>query len=84
MPEPRPLTDRQVDVLKLVDLYHSTLGEGCTSTFVAKKLSLHHQTVREHFAALYRKGWLISETCPATPRQHWLEISTYRLGFLTR
>lgn len=83
--ESSPLTDRQATVLQLVSLYHAFIGEPCPSTYVAKRLSLHHETVRQHFGVLYRKGWLVSESCPATPDRHRLNnISTYRLAYLTR
>lgn len=67
-----PLTPRQTEILVVIVAYYVAHAEGCPASFVSRQFSLHHQTVREHFAALHRKGWLISESCPAVPRTGWL------------
>lgn len=66
------LTHRQTEILVAIVAYWAAHGEGCPASLVSRQFSLHHQTVREHFAALHRKGWLVSESCPAVPRRAWL------------
>jgi hypothetical protein len=65
-----PLTDRQAEVFAAVSDYYAFMRDGCPASYVATRLHLHHETVRDHFAALHRKGWLVGETSPATPT--WL------------
>jgi predicted ArsR family transcriptional regulator len=69
------LTTRQALVLSLVETYYETLQVGCPASFVAQRLGLHHETVRQHFLALHRRGWLESESCPAIPRRPFLSRS---------
>ncbi len=69
---PLPLTDRQADVLAEIQRYHAFVGDPCTSAHIARRLKMHHETAREYFAALYRKGWLVSKTSPATPSPRFL------------
>lgn len=72
--ESTPITDRQAEVMKLVQAYCDFHGtDGCPASFVADRLKLHYSTVREHFAVLHRKGWLVSESCPATPTRRFLD-----------
>lgn len=71
--ETRELTERQSAVLALVTAYcafHRV--SGCPASFVANRMGIHYSTVREHFAALYRKGWLASESCTAAPARSFL------------
>jgi predicted DNA-binding transcriptional regulator len=68
------LTQRQAAVYAQITAYHSVTHEGCPATYLARRLQLHHETVRDYFAVLFRKGWLERETSPAVPR----------VGFLTR
>lgn len=70
--EPLPLTDRQAQVLSVVTAYHEAVSEACPCRVVARKLGMHHEAVRGHYAVLYRKGWLESESSPATPRAPFL------------
>ena len=65
-------TSVQARVLELVERYYVTLRSPCPSTYVASQLGRHHETVREHYAALYRKGWLKAENSPATPARPYL------------
>jgi DNA-binding NarL/FixJ family response regulator len=65
--EPGPLTARQVQVFVIVTRYYDTVGDPCPARHVADRLSIHHEAVRNHFAALCRKGWLRSRSSPATP-----------------
>jgi predicted DNA-binding transcriptional regulator len=68
------LTQRQAAVYAQITAYHSVTHEGCPATYLARRLGLHHETVRDYFAVLFRKGWLKRETSPAEPVG----------GFLTR
>ena len=61
------LTRRQIDVLTEISAYYSVTHEGCPVTYLARRLKIHHETVREHVAGLYRKGWLKGESSPAEP-----------------
>jgi predicted ArsR family transcriptional regulator len=65
-------TPVQARVLELVERYYGMLKSPCPSTYVASQLGKHHETVREHFAALHRKGWLKAENSPATPTREFL------------
>lgn len=66
------LTSRQSEVFLLVVRYHRLTGEGCPANIVANKLEIGHKTAREHFAALFRKGWLMTDASPAVPRRRYL------------
>lgn len=71
-PEPT-LTHRQHEILALVERVYEATGEPVSASYVCRRLGLkHHEAVRGHFEALYRKGWLETETSPATPKR-WLD-----------
>jgi predicted transcriptional regulator len=61
------LPSRQRAVLDAVVRYYRGTGEACPGSFVARRLNLHHSTVREHLAALHRKGWLKGPNSPGIP-----------------
>lgn len=65
------LTTRQESVLVLVSDYYRATGEPCSASYLARRLSIHHSTVRDHLIALHRKGWLRSPNTPAVPLR-WL------------
>jgi predicted ArsR family transcriptional regulator len=67
-----PLTDRQAEIQAIVQVVYQATGEAVAARYVARRLKIHHEAVRGHFAALHRKGFLVSETSPATPTR-WLE-----------
>lgn len=67
-----PLTDRQAAVLSIVAAYHDLVREPCPASLVARRLGIHHEAVRGHYAVLYRKGWLVAETSPAKPKRPFL------------
>jgi predicted DNA-binding transcriptional regulator len=73
-PHPAELTQRQAAVYAQITAYHAVTHEGCPVTYLARRLKLHHETVRDYVAVLFRKGWLKRETSPAEPV----------VGFLTR
>lgn len=67
MPTTDTLTGRQRAILEHVRLYWRSHGEPCPSTLLARRFMLHHSTVQEHLAALYRKGFLRTPNAPAVP-----------------
>ena len=67
-----PLTGRQTEILTFVARYYEIVQEGCPSTLVARRLALHHETIRRHFVELHRKGWLVSSASPAMPAKPFL------------
>jgi len=69
---PAQLTERQAVVFKIVSSYYRAVGEACPAAVVARKLNIHHEAARGHFAALHRKGWLVSGFAPAIPRRSYL------------
>jgi len=66
------LTERQSEVFLFVVRYHRLTDDGCPASVVANKLKIHHQAARDHFAALHRKGWLLTDSSPAIPRRRYL------------
>lgn len=75
-----PLTDRQAEVQAIVQAVYMATGEPVSASYVARRLAIHHEAVRGHFAALCRKGWLRADTSPATPTR-WLERIGSRLRY---
>lgn len=65
----------QARVLELVDTYYQTFKRPCPGAAVADALGVHRSTVSQHFAALYRKGWLRAPGAPAAPRREYLDRS---------
>jgi len=66
------LTARQSEVFVFIVRYHRLTGEGCPASIVANRLEIGHKAARDHFAALYRKGWLLADASPAIPRRPYL------------
>lgn len=62
------LTTQQRAVLTLIDQYERGAGEPCSANWLARRLKLHHETVRQHLFALYRKGWLCAPNSPSSIR----------------
>lgn len=54
------LPPEQARVFAFVKLYQEVIGEPCPVSIAARRLGKDIATVREHFAALRRKGWLES------------------------
>lgn len=63
-----PLAPRQAEVLNAILDYYTFLHQACPVSYVAARLQIHHESARKHYAVLFRKGWLLGETSPATPR----------------
>lgn len=63
------LTDRQREVLTTVETYNVATGEPCPAAYLARRLGLHHSTVRQHLDSLHRKGWLRAPGSPARLRR---------------
>lgn len=61
------LTTVQGKVLDEVMRYHHVTGEGCPAAYIARRLSVSHERIRQVFAALYDKGFLVSDVTPAIP-----------------
>ena len=60
------LPTRQRRVLEVIQAYDAaTGGQPCPSTVIARRMRLTVPTVRDHLAALHRKGWLRSPGSPA-------------------
>lgn len=52
-----PLTDKQRAVYALAIQYYLAVGEPCSTSWLARRLDLNRNTVRDHAAAIRRKGW---------------------------
>lgn len=61
------LPSRQRRALDVIVQYYRATGEACPSTLIARQMEVHHSTIQDHLAALYRKGWLRTPNAPATP-----------------
>jgi DNA-binding IclR family transcriptional regulator len=60
------LPTRQRRVLEVIQAYHeATGGQPCPSTVIARRLRVDVSTIRDHLAALHRKGWLRAPGAPA-------------------
>ena len=66
------LTQRQAAIYAEITAYHAVTREGCPANYLARRFHLHHETVRDYFAVLFRKGWLHTESSPAVPRRPFL------------
>lgn len=66
------LTDRQAEIMAIVQVVYQATGERVAARYVARRLEINHEAVRQHFAALHRKGWLETEGSPAKPIR-WLD-----------
>lgn len=61
------LTPRQAEVYAAIEAFFSVTNEGCPVTYLAEHLNLHHETVRDHVAALFSKGLVLAPGSPVTP-----------------
>lgn len=66
------LTARQQKILSEIDGYCQATGEPCSSRYLARRFSVHHSTIQEHLATLYRKGWLRTPNSPSSLRRNFL------------
>jgi predicted ArsR family transcriptional regulator len=62
------LPTKQRVILEIVIQYYRLTGEPCSASTIARRMSLHHKTVQEHFRKLHQHGWLTTATGPAIPR----------------
>ena len=62
------LSTMQRRVFDIIVQYHEATGEPCSARLIARRLTLHHSTVQDHLAALWRKGWVLTPNAPARPR----------------
>lgn len=66
------LTGRQAEVLSVIERVYDATGEAVSASYLSRRLEVHHEAIRGHLAALYRKGRILAESSPATPRRGWL------------
>ena len=67
----QPLADGQRRVLRVIQQFQDATGELPTTSYIARRLSLHHETVRQHLQACHRKGWLRSPS----PSGFWCRVA---------
>ena len=61
------LTCRQAQVLDAIVDYTQVTQEACSSRYLARRFSVDHTTILDHFRTLHRKGWLRGHSSPAIP-----------------
>jgi len=54
----RPLTERQRQVLSVIQQVYDALGEPPSVRYLGRRFGMDHQAVQRHLDALFRKGWL--------------------------
>jgi len=64
----KDLTARQREILEVVTKYESDTGARCRFTYLADRLAISVEGVRNHISALHRKGWLESSRSPIQRR----------------
>ena len=63
------LTPREAEMLDVVVAYYRATQEPCPASIVARRVAVSYSRVRrDGFRALHRKGWLLTDSSPATPR----------------
>lgn len=62
-----PLTTKQRALYQAITTYVRVTGEPCSASYLARKFSMHHSTVRNHLEELHRKGYLEAPNTPAMP-----------------
>lgn len=67
-PHPAPLTRRQEEALEAILRYYTFLRSPVPVSYVAAQLGVSHVRARVYLATLSRKGWLQTQSSPATPR----------------
>lgn len=66
------MTERQRAVYDVISRYYKAVGEPCPASIVSRRLKIQYTAARSHITALARKGWLVQDITPATPRRHFL------------
>ena len=69
----------QAQVLSFVQAYYAVLREPAPASVVARRLGRNPDTIRNHFATLHRKGWLVTDSSPATPAEKARRLRVIRL-----
>lgn len=64
---PGELPPQQARVLATVQGHYDATGEAASAHYVARRLGVHPSTVRKHFEALHRKGYLQAPGSPVLP-----------------
>jgi predicted ArsR family transcriptional regulator len=69
-PDPPPrvplnaLTLKQRRLVEAIDEYWRATGEPCSAYYLARRIGVHHTTIREHLEALHRRGWVLTPNAP--------------------
>lgn len=58
------LTLKQRRLVEAIDEYSRVTGEPCSAYYLARRIGVHHTTIREHLEALHRRGWVRTATAP--------------------
>jgi len=53
-----PLTERQAEILRLIESVYEAMGEAPSVLYLARRLHLHHSTVQDHLRVMCDRGWL--------------------------
>jgi hypothetical protein len=68
------LTEKQRDILAVIDHYVALTGEACPGSILARRFDRNHSTIDKHLATLHRKGWLLTSHAPATPCREYVDL----------
>lgn len=60
------LTLKQRRLVEAIDEHCRFTGEPCSASYLARRVGVDSSTIREHLAALYRRGWVRTPNAPAT------------------
>lgn len=58
------LTLKQRRLVEAIDEYCRCTDEPCSAYYLARRIGVHHTTIREHLEALYRRGWVNTPNAP--------------------
>jgi SOS-response transcriptional repressor LexA len=72
---PQPLTARQQAAFEVIAQFYRAIGEGASTSYLARKLAISRPRAHRHIEALHEKGWLLAPSSPATPNP---EVLTFR------
>jgi Caudovirus prohead serine protease len=62
-----PLTRQQAAIFAAVHHYHDVLGSPAPASYVAGRMGISKQRVRDYYKRLFDLGWLKGPTSPAVP-----------------
>jgi predicted ArsR family transcriptional regulator len=58
------LTLKQRRLVEAIDQFTRATGEPCSAHYLARRIGVHHTTIREHLEALHRRGWVLTPNAP--------------------